>query len=187
MRRRGAAGSRPSWTMPASTPRRTIRPPGHVGEAPETIALLQRVQPRLWSCRDPHHQHRRPDRGGLPVHRHPRGDHPALPGRPRWLLGPRRGRPDLVGTTVHLVDKGIDTGGILAQATFAVTARGHGGDLSLPSSVAGLPPPGRPGPTGPGGGTTRGDHDRLDDGVSRLYLHPTLWGYLAKRWTAGVR
>ncbi len=28
------------------------------------------------------------------------------------------GRPELAGTTVHLVDAGIDTGGILGQATF---------------------------------------------------------------------
>ena len=28
------------------------------------------------------------------------------------------GRPELAGTTVHLVDAGIDTGGILGQTTF---------------------------------------------------------------------
>ena len=33
-----------------------------------------------------------------------------------WAL--REGRPDLAGSTVHLVDPGIDTGGILAQTTF---------------------------------------------------------------------
>ena len=33
-----------------------------------------------------------------------------------WAL--REGRPGLAGSTVHLVDPGIDTGGILAQATF---------------------------------------------------------------------
>lgn len=31
----------------------------------------------------------------------------------------REGRPDLAGSTVHLVDPGIDTGGIVAQATFS--------------------------------------------------------------------
>ncbi|MEV0231178.1 formyl transferase [Nonomuraea sp. NPDC050786] len=30
------------------------------------------------------------------------------------------GRPDLVGTTIHLVDPGVDTGEVLAQATIAV-------------------------------------------------------------------
>jgi len=37
-----------------------------------------------------------------------------------WAL--RERRPELVGSTVHLVDPGIDTGGILAQATFAIDA-----------------------------------------------------------------
>lgn len=36
-----------------------------------------------------------------------------------WALA--EGRPDLAGSTVHLVDAGIDTGGILAQRTIAVT------------------------------------------------------------------
>ena len=36
-----------------------------------------------------------------------------------WALA--EGRPELVGTTVHLVDEGIDTGGILAQARFHTT------------------------------------------------------------------
>ncbi len=37
-----------------------------------------------------------------------------------WAL--REGRPDLAGSTVHLVDPGIDTGDILAQATFTPSA-----------------------------------------------------------------
>ena len=36
-----------------------------------------------------------------------------------WALAERH--PEWVGTTVHLVDPGIDTGAILAQATFDVT------------------------------------------------------------------
>ena len=36
-----------------------------------------------------------------------------------WALAEQH--PEWVGTTVHLVDPGIDTGGILAQATFEVT------------------------------------------------------------------
>ena len=35
-----------------------------------------------------------------------------------WAL--REGRPDLTGSTVHLVDAGIDSGGVLAQETFTV-------------------------------------------------------------------
>ena len=36
-----------------------------------------------------------------------------------WALA--EGHPEWVGTTVHLVDPGVDTGGILAQATFEVS------------------------------------------------------------------
>ncbi len=36
-----------------------------------------------------------------------------------WALAERR--PDLVGSTLHLVDPGIDTGEVLAQVTFPVT------------------------------------------------------------------
>ena len=36
-----------------------------------------------------------------------------------WALAEQH--PDWVGTTVHLVDPGIDTGGILAQTTFEVS------------------------------------------------------------------
>ncbi len=38
-----------------------------------------------------------------------------------WALA--EGRRDLVGSTIHLVDPGIDTGGVVAQATFDVTPR----------------------------------------------------------------
>ena len=38
-----------------------------------------------------------------------------------WALAD--GRPDLVGSTVHLVDAGIDTGDVLAQVTFDTTDR----------------------------------------------------------------
>lgn len=37
-----------------------------------------------------------------------------------WALV--EGRPELVGSTLHLIDAGIDTGEIVAQATFEVTA-----------------------------------------------------------------
>jgi hypothetical protein len=100
-----------------------------------------------------------------------------------WALA--EGRPDLVGTTVHLVDTGIDTGRIIAQATLHLCdadcfvtypylqlasglpllrdAVGHAmaGDLSPV-----------PGPLAPG---------------SALRSHPTAWGYLFRRVSRGVR
>ncbi len=96
------------------------------------------------------------------------------------------GHPEWVGTTVHLVDPGIDTGGILAQTTFGTTAEdtiatypdlhlAHGLPLlavQLDAILAGTAP--GPVPTGMAPG-------------SRLYYHPTLWGYLARRWSRGIR
>jgi folate-dependent phosphoribosylglycinamide formyltransferase PurN len=101
-----------------------------------------------------------------------------------WALAERH--PEWVGTTVHLVDPGIDTGGILAQTTFEVSDRDniatypdlhlvHG--LRLLGVQMDLVMAGRelePLPTSlaPGSG---------------LYYHPTVWGYLWRRWHDGVR
>jgi len=96
------------------------------------------------------------------------------------------GRPDLAGTTVHLVDVGIDTGGILRQATFV---RQPGDSIAtypylhlacgLPllvevaaSLLAGKPPTTRPPLTG------------AED--TQLRWHPTASGYLVTRLRSGV-
>jgi len=101
-----------------------------------------------------------------------------------WALA--EGRPEWVGTTVHLVDRGIDTGGVLAQSVFDVTDRDSFATYPLLHVVAGLPllgdqvdralagAPLEPVPAAvPGGGGLR--------------YHPTAWGYLWRRWTRGVR
>ncbi len=97
------------------------------------------------------------------------------------------GRPELAGTTIHLVDAGIDTGGILGQATFA---RGPEDSIAtypylhlacgLPvlvevaaSLLAGDDPVIRP--------PMEGAEE------SELRWHPTAWGYLAARRQRGVR
>jgi len=97
------------------------------------------------------------------------------------------GRPDLSGTTVHLVDTGIDTGGILRQAVFewgpgdsiatypylhlacglplvveTVTAALDGHPLEVQPPLAGAE-------------------------VSKLRWHPTAWAYLMARFRRGVR
>jgi methionyl-tRNA formyltransferase len=101
-----------------------------------------------------------------------------------WALAEQH--PEWVGTTVHLVDPGIDTGGILAQATFDVTEEDNFTTYPDLQLVHGLPlladqldkvMAGKklePVPTGiaPGSG---------------LYHHPTLWGYLRRRWSEGIR
>lgn len=100
-----------------------------------------------------------------------------------WALAD--GRPDLVGTTVHLVDTGIDTGKVVAQATFQPDAEdtfatypllhvAHGVPLLLEAVAAALE----------GRLATR---PPLSDEPSRLRSHPTAWGYLWRRATRGVR
>jgi folate-dependent phosphoribosylglycinamide formyltransferase PurN len=96
------------------------------------------------------------------------------------------GRPELAGTTVHLVDAGIDTGGILAQGTFErakedtiatypylhlacglpILLEVTSGILSGNQPVACPPLPG------------------ADE--SQLRWHPTAWGYVATRLRRGV-
>jgi folate-dependent phosphoribosylglycinamide formyltransferase PurN len=97
------------------------------------------------------------------------------------------GRPDLAGSTVHLVDAGIDTGDILAQTTF--TPAGSDSIATYPylhvacalpllldqvdAVLAGAAPatvPPLPGAE-----------------ASELRWHPTAWGYLKTRRGRGVR
>jgi folate-dependent phosphoribosylglycinamide formyltransferase PurN len=100
-----------------------------------------------------------------------------------WALA--EGRPDLAGSTVHLVDEGIDTGGIVAQATF------HPGPtdtfatypyLHLAVGIAPLLE-----------AVERGLEGKLQTGAaetgplpSRLRTHPTLAEYLSLRRSVGV-
>ncbi len=102
-----------------------------------------------------------------------------------WALA--EGHPELVGTTVHLVDRGIDTGAVLGRAFFDVGPDDTIATYPYLHLAAGLPvladqvrraldgegltPTGEVGP--PGG--------------SHLYLHPTIWAYLFRRLVAGVR
>ncbi|HET9982409.1 MAG TPA: formyl transferase [Longimicrobiales bacterium] len=100
-----------------------------------------------------------------------------------WALCDRR--PDLVGTTVHLVDEGIDTGGVIEQATFAVSAADSFATYPYLHTAAGLP------------ALVRAVRAALDGTLatrpagrelpSRLHHHPTLWGYLERRVRLGIR
>lgn len=105
-----------------------------------------------------------------------------------WALA--EGHPELVGTTVHLVDAGIDTGGVLAQATFAPERDDsiatypylHLGS-GLPLLVAAVERLVSSGDTGP----TAAVIGPRSSVPSRLWSHPTAWGYLWRRITRGVR
>jgi len=89
------------------------------------------------------------------------------------------------GVTVHLVDKGIDTGGILAQALITPTARDNFATYGLLQNAAGfallrdsvLPR------------LIAGDRATMPApaGESRLWSHPTAWQYLRNRISRGVK
>jgi hypothetical protein len=100
-----------------------------------------------------------------------------------WALA--EGRPDLAGSTVHLVDAGIDTGGILAQRTIAVTPRDSFATYpylhvaaALPAivSVAGRALAGEP----------LAVQAPVADLPSKLRSHPTAWTW-ARHALRGVR
>jgi folate-dependent phosphoribosylglycinamide formyltransferase PurN len=100
-----------------------------------------------------------------------------------WALN--EGRPDLVGTTIHLVDTGIDTGDILGQATFEVGPEDSFVTYPYLHTAAGLPL------------LIRTIEEALDGHISavpapagltsRLRTHPTFWQYLHARLVRGVR
>ena len=101
-----------------------------------------------------------------------------------WALV--EGREDLAGTTVHFVDTGIDTGPIIGQAVFDVSSDDSFATYPYLHVAVGLPLLLRavreivaetpPAPRRP----------LSSDLPSKLRSHPTLWGYLYHRLTAGV-
>ena len=90
-----------------------------------------------------------------------------------WALA--EGRADLVGTTVHLVDPGIDTGSVLEQVRFAPTARDNFATLPLLHVAHGLPALERQVQRALEGALT--PREPLDP-TSALRYHPTLFQYL---------
>lgn len=100
-----------------------------------------------------------------------------------WALA--EGRPELAGTTVHFVDKGIDTGSIIAQAAMVVTPADSFVTYPYLHLAAGLPI------------LVRAVRALLDGTLqldpfrgelsSRLHSHPTAWSYMAARIRRGVR
>jgi Formyl transferase len=101
-----------------------------------------------------------------------------------WALAEHH--PEWIGTTVHLVDPGIDTGGILAQSTFGVSpvdTIATYPDLHL---VHGLPLLGAQLDKVMGGEPLEPLQTSLAPGTG-FYYHPTIWRYLWLRWRKGVR
>ena len=113
-----------------------------------------------------------------------------------WALS--EGRPDLVGTTVHVLDAGIDTGAVLGRAYFRTEPEDSIATYPYLGLVMGLPVLAdqvdrllAEGGTGFGTpqiyGASSDPAGELTKEDSRLWSHPTLWGYLKRRVRDGLR
>lgn len=97
-----------------------------------------------------------------------------------WALA--ENNPDYCGVTLHFVDRGIDTGDVIAQrliypahrdnfTSYPLMQTAVGIELLLPlleEIVAG------------------GIKGKKIQGVSKLWYHPTIWQYLVNRFSRGV-
>jgi methionyl-tRNA formyltransferase len=101
-----------------------------------------------------------------------------------WALV--EGRPDLAGSTVHLVDRGIDTGLVLRQATFETTERDSFATYPFLHLAVGVPLVIEV-VKDVLAGTKLVGRPPMDCGDSKLWYHPTLGGYISVRRTRGVR
>lgn len=164
--------------------------PGHrvssVNSA-ETIALLQRLQPQLVvvngtriissSVLDSL------DCPFINIHAgitpHYRGVHGGY-----WALA--EGHPEEVGTTVHVVDPGVDTGTVLAKAYFDTSPADSIATYPYLHLAAGLPLLADQVGHVLAGHVLRPSAEESSPGESRLLTHPTLWGYLRQWIVTGV-
>jgi hypothetical protein len=101
-----------------------------------------------------------------------------------WALV--EGHPEWVGSTVHLVDPGIDTGGILGQSAFRVTDSDSFATYPTLHIAAGIPLLQVQLDRVLAGVPLEADQQPLAPG-SQLFSHPTVWGYLWCRWRRGIR
>jgi methionyl-tRNA formyltransferase len=101
-----------------------------------------------------------------------------------WALV--EGRPDLVGSTVHLVDRGIDTGLVLRQATFEITEHDSFATYPYLHLAVGVPLVLEVVNEVLAGNELLG-RVPIDSGESKLWHHPTLWGYLSVRRKRAIR
>jgi methionyl-tRNA formyltransferase len=98
-----------------------------------------------------------------------------------WALA--QGDPEHCGVTVHEVDRGVDTGDVVAQARIAPTERDSFATYPLLQLAAGAPL------LVDAVRAALGDRlaSRPAEGPSRQWYHPTLWSYLWTRARTGVR
>lgn len=100
-----------------------------------------------------------------------------------WALV--EGAATLVGTTIHVVDAGVDTGPVIAQTTFNVSSKDSiatYGYLHVAEGLPALVEAVRHAQRG-----TLQPRAPISAAPSRVWSHPTIWAYLAGRVMKGVR
>ena len=100
-----------------------------------------------------------------------------------WALA--EGRPGSAGVTVHLVDRGIDTGGILAQGRIVTTRSDSFATLPYLQLIAGIPLLVDAVEAYLDGRTA--SIASIDASASKLWYHPGALEYLVRRIRRGVR
>lgn len=94
-------------------------------------------------------------------------------------------KPEACGITIHLVDSGIDTGGVLEQGIIQPAVKDNFVTYPLLQLAVGLPL------------LEKAIRKELDGKLtikepltklpSKLWYHPTFWGYFWSRWRFGVK
>lgn len=99
-----------------------------------------------------------------------------------WAL--YRNDPLNAGVTIHVVDEGIDTGGIISQARIEVEPGDNFATYPVKQYVAAIPLM-----RAALAALRRGElvTTSRPDLSSAVWQHPTLWQYLRGRWQRGVR
>jgi folate-dependent phosphoribosylglycinamide formyltransferase PurN len=100
-----------------------------------------------------------------------------------WALA--QGRPDLVGTTVHVVDAGVDTGEVVEQTSFAPEPEDDFATYPTWHLGTGLPALERAVRAALNGTLTV--RQGVTPALSRLHYHPTILGYAKQALLRGVR
>ena len=102
-----------------------------------------------------------------------------------WAL--REGKPELTGTTVHLVDPGIDTGRVVGQAVFESGSRDNIATYPYLHLACGLPLLARAVQQVLDGHELETVASLDYSGVTELRWHPTVWSYIAGYVAKGVK
>ena len=89
------------------------------------------------------------------------------------------------GTTIHYVDTGIDTGNIIAQQPIEISNRDNFVTYPLIQIATGIGLLKTHLPSILQGQKIQVQHSQ--EGVSRLWSHPTIWYYLKKRFINGIK